>query len=162
MTIYQLDTLVENVQDYFQANFETKADAINARFGDKIQIENIKEWRWDDPLSYSGQVSRFPVCNIFMSSMTIGQWGSDYEWQTPQLVIWLTAQARESETLRRQLYRYTLAITELLKDGHLASTTPWRMPREMRVDFSPLLTRNNIISGDMRVLTQLEAMERAS
>lgn len=157
-----MDAIVESVHDYFSTNFPTKAAAINTRFGDSVSIEFPKEYRWDDPLAYSGTLSKFPVCNILGTAMDIPQWGTNYEHQTHQIAIWLTATHQNAETLRRQLYRYALAISELLKDGHFDTAVAWSITGVIRLDFSPLLTRNNILTGDVRILATIEEIEHAS
>jgi len=164
MAVLGPEGVVTEVINYLSTNLGDKLVEVDARYTEQVVLEDVKEWRIDDPVQSGRYPDKTPVGWVICPEMVSMQWGSDYDYFEGDVVVWILMRDRNSaERLRRKAYRTALAVWEVLKDGHFSGSVIWQMvstPPEM--DFSEILSANdNSLVSDLRVRVHMEAQERA-
>lgn len=159
MTILGTEGLVDSIIDELTTSLSLKLVEVDNRYDAKVDLENITEWRIDDPLQQNVLPQSIPIGWVVSPLTQIDQWNPDHQYTHSDFVVWILLADQDSQTLKRRVSRTMLAIWEVLRDMSKASEE-WKILETPTVDFSELLTgRDSLFYGDARLRLRIHARE---
>jgi hypothetical protein len=152
MTLELIEGAVDALKGYLETNFAAKVTALNAGYGDDIEIADMKAW-------YVAMMPRIPE---YPAGVILGKEGDPEGegegWLKAQHEIDIIAVAKDADTeeLQRKLYRYIRAVIELAKSsrdtiGYQVNIGPW--------DFSDVYAAQSSFLGGAKLTVFLKKYE---
>ena len=139
----------------------TKLKAVDSRYAESVHLEDMTEWRLDDPLG--GRLpNKLPCGWVVTPRLTIDQWSSDNSYMASDVIVWALIRDQMTEILKQKMYRTTQAIWETLRDGHFDGSIEWQILDSPEMDYSEILTGpGGIQLADARVRVRMYTREMA-
>lgn len=153
--------LATEVIGYLTTHLASHLTTVNARFSESITLEDVGEWRYDDPVS--GRLPNLlPGGWVVVPTLVVDQWGDDYDSFTSDVIVWILIQDSITEQLKKKIYRTIQAVWECLKAGHFDNTISWSIIEDPRFDYAEIMTgANGILLSDARIRLKMYSQERS-
>ena len=151
--------IVYEVKNYLATNLASKLTIVDGRYSEQLVPKNVTEWRVDDPIA--GKLpNKLPAGWVVATRTQVDQWGSSYDYEGTEVVVWVLLRDQNAETLRRKIYRTMQAVWETLKAGHFDSTIAWQILEAPEMDFSEIMTGpQGILLSDARLRVKMYTRE---
>lgn len=150
-------TLIEDAVDalktYLSENMEAKVAAINAERDDDITLDDIKTYY----VAEQQAIPEFPAILVLGDESAIDEQFGGLNGAHSVTVVVVAAEP-DPETLRKKLYRYTRAVTELTIEARVNEGWEY-IVRVAVISYSPLWTQGSGFMGDAQVKISMEKLE---
>lgn len=133
MTLGLIEAAVDGVVAYITANSAAKIAAVEARYADGIELADFRRVS----VAELAEVADYPALFVLGIRNQMSR-GGGFVRVEQELEIAVLVLDQDEETLRRKVYRYGLALVELMIEAEVTADFPFGIEQTMALDFTPI------------------------
>ena len=144
-----MEGAIDAASNFLELNMSAKLDALDAEYGDFL-LDKIRQYY----IAELSEIPELPAILVLADRTEIDREADNYIRAKHYMNVVALANDQDAEQLRRRLYRYTRAITELLREAR--SSLGWGYVIVFDgIKFSPVYTSESSFYQDSRVMMHL-------
>jgi hypothetical protein len=150
--MYLMEKVIDDLNTYLQASLPAKLAAVQTAYTDGITLPDIVAYHVAEQSEYQ----QFPVLLMLGDDTDNDEQGETWFKARHNITIVCMASDQNTTTLKRKLYRYVRAITELA----IGLRSTWKQRVSItRLNYSPIYGKDGIFLSDASITISVPKVE---